>query len=151
IMKKILIPIDGSPLSVKVGESAVKLGKLINAELIFITVINMPSEEKYEHFGMTVENQFSANRKEMLNKLMQQESRMLNIIVRNLDTVDLKVTQKLLVGRSAAEILKFAEEEYVDYIFMGRRGFSPVQRFFVGSVTQKVISAAPCPVIVING
>ncbi|HBC31731.1 MAG TPA: universal stress protein, partial [Clostridiales bacterium] len=30
-MKKILIPIDGSPLSVKVGESAVELGKLIGA------------------------------------------------------------------------------------------------------------------------
>lgn len=76
---------------------------------------------------------------------------MLNIIVRNLDTGNLKVTQKLLVGRPAAEILKFAEEENINYIFMGRRGFSPVQRFFVGSVTQKVISAAPCPVIVING
>jgi nucleotide-binding universal stress UspA family protein len=86
-MKKILIPIDGSPLSVKVGENAVQLGKLIDAELIFITVVNMPSEEKYAHFGMTVENQFIANRKEML----------------------------------------------------------------VDSVTQKVISAAPCPVIVING
>ena len=150
-MKKILIPIDGSPLSVKVGESAAELGKLLGAELIFITVINMPSEEKYAHFGMTIGNQFSANRKEMLKKLKQQETKMLNIIVRNLDTGDLRVSKKLLVGRSAAEIIKFAEEENVDYIFMGRRGFSPVQRFFVGSVTQKVISAAPCPVIVING
>ena len=150
-MKKILIPIDGSPLSVKVGESAAELGRLIGAELIFITVINMPSEEKYAHFGMTVENQFSANRKEMLNKLMQQESKMLNIIVRNLDTGDLKVSKRLLVGRSATEILKIANEENVDFIFMGRRGFSSVQRFFVGSVTQRVISAAPCPVIVING
>lgn len=150
-MKKILIPIDGSPLSVKVGESAAELGRLIGAELIFITVINMPSEEKYAHFGMTIEKQFSSNRKEMLNKLMQQESKMLNIIVRNLDTGDLKVSKKLLVGRSATEILKIANEENVDFIFMGRRGFSSVQRFFVGSVTQRVISAAPCPVIVING
>ena len=53
-MKKILIPIDGSPLSVKIGEKAVELGKLIDAELIFITVINMPSEDKYAYFGMTV-------------------------------------------------------------------------------------------------
>lgn len=97
-MKKILVPIDGSPLSVKVGESAVKLGKLIGAELIFITVINMPSEDKYAYFGMTEENQFSINRKEMLSKLMKQEAKMLNIIVRNLDTGDLKVSQKILVG-----------------------------------------------------
>lgn len=150
-MKKILIPIDGSPISVKAAEKAVALGKLINGELIFITVVNMPSEEKYAYFGMNVENQFTANRKEMLNKLMQEETKMLKIVVRNLDTGNLKVTQKVLVGRTAAEIIKVAEEEKIDYIFIGRRGFSPVERFFVGSVTQKVISAAPCPVIVVNG
>ena len=58
----------------------------------------MPSEDKYAYFGMTEENQFSINRKEMLSKLMKQEAKMLNIIVRNLDTGDLKVSQKILVG-----------------------------------------------------
>jgi nucleotide-binding universal stress UspA family protein len=150
-MKKILIPVDGSPTSVKAAEKAAALGKLINGELLFITVVNMPSEEKYAYFGMNVEQQFTANRKEMLAKLIQEETKMLKIIVRNLDTGDLKVTQKVLVGRTAAEIIRIAEEEKIDYIFMGRRGFSPVERFFVGSITQKVISAAPCPVIVVNG
>jgi nucleotide-binding universal stress UspA family protein len=150
-MKKILIPVDGSPTSVKAAEKAAALGKLINGELLFITVVNMPSEEKYAYFGMNVEQQFTANRKEMLAKLIQEETKMLKIVVRNLDTGDLKVTQKVLVGRTAAEIIRIAEEEKIDYIFMGRRGFSPVERFFVGSITQKVISAAPCPVIVVNG
>ena len=149
-MKKILIPVDGSPTSVKAAEKAAVLGKLIGGELIFISVINMPSEEKYAYFGMKVEKQFTSNRKEMLAKLIQEETKMLKIVVRNLDTGDLKVTQKVLVGRTAAEIIKIAEEEKIDYIFMGRRGFSPVVRFFVGSVTQKVISAAPCPVVVVN-
>lgn len=150
-MKKILIPVDGSPTSVKAAEKAAALGKLIDGELIFITVINMPSEEKYAYFGMNVEQQFITNKKEMIAKLIQEETKMLKIVVRNLDTGNLKITQKVLVGRTAAEIIKFAEEEKIDYIFMGRRGFSSVERFFVGSVAQKVISAAPCPVIVVNG
>ena len=33
---------------------------------------------------------------------------------------------------------------------MGNRGFSKVKRFFVGSVIQKVISEAPCPVLAIH-
>lgn len=150
-MRKILIPVDGSPTSVKAAEKAVALCKLINGELIFITVVNIPTEEKYAYFGMNVEQQFIANRKEMLSKLIQEETKMLKIVVRNLDTGDLKVTQKVLAGKTAEEIIKIAEEEKVDYIFMGRRGFSPVERFFIGSITQKVLSAASCPVIVVNG
>lgn len=150
-MRKLLIPIDGSQASIKAAEKAIALGKLINSELIFITVVNMPTEEKYARFGMNVEQQFIANRKEMLAKLVQEETKMLKIVVRNLDTNGLKATQKVLVGKAATEILKIAEEEKVDYIFMGKRGFSPVERFFIGSVTQKVLASAPCPVIVVNG
>lgn len=150
-MRKILVPVDGSDVSIKAAEKAVSLGKLINGELTFITVITMPTEDKYARFGMNVEKQFSANRKEMLNKLIQQETKMLNIIVRNLDIEGLSVEQKVLVGTPATEIIKLAESENFDYIFIGKRGFSKFERFFVGSVTQKVISGAPCPVIVVNG
>lgn len=149
-MKKILVPVDGSPVSIKAAERAVNLGKLIDGELTFITVINMPSEDKYARFGMNVEQQFSVNRKEMLAKLIKEESRMLNIIVRNLDTEDLTVHQKVLTGKPAPEIVKLAEEENFDYIFIGKRGFSKFERFFVGSVTQKVIAQASCPVVVIS-
>lgn len=150
-MKKLLIPIDGSPASIKAAEKAIALGKLIDSELIFVTVVNMPSAERYSYFGMHVENQFIANRKEMLERLVQEEGKMLKIVVRNLDLGDLKTSQKVLVGGTAPEIIKLAEEEQVDYIFMGKKGFSTVERLFVGSVTQKVISGAPCPVVVVNG
>lgn len=149
-MRKILIPIDGSKTSVKAAEKAVALGKLISSELIFITVVNMLSEDKYALFGINVEQQFIANQKEMLKKLVEQETKMLNIVVRNLNIGDLKSTQKVLVGKPAREILRIAEEENADYIFMGRRGFSPIERFFIGSVTQKVLAEATCPVIVVN-
>lgn len=149
-MRKLLIPIDGSPVSIKAAEKAIALGKLIDSELIFVTVVNMPLEDKYAFFGMNVEQQFTINRKEMITKLVQEETKMLNIVVRNLDIGDCKVSQKVIVGNPADEIIKLAEEEKADYIFMGRRGFSPVERFFIGSVTQKVISTSPCPVIVVN-
>ncbi|HHZ01664.1 MAG TPA: universal stress protein [Tissierellia bacterium] len=149
-MRKILIPIDGSPVSVKAAEKAVTLGKLIDGELTFITVVNMPSEDKYSFFGINVEKQFTANLKEMLKKLIEEETKMLRVVVKNLNTGTLKVEQRVIVGNPAAEIVKLAEEENFEYIFMGRRGFSKAERFFIGSVTQKVIAASPCPVIVVN-
>ena len=149
-MKKILIPIDGSKASQNSAEKAVSIGKLLNADLTFITVVNLPTEDKYSYFGMNVENAFTANRKEMMKKLIYEETRMLDIIVRNLDTDNLQVTKKVITGKAAEEIIKLAGDENFDLIVMGRRGFSNFERFFVGSITQKVISAAPCPVMVIN-
>lgn len=150
-MKKILIPVDGSFASEKAAKKAVEMGKLINAELTFITVVNTPTEDKYSYFGMTVEQAFIAHRKEMLKKLIQEETKMLDILVRNLNYDNLVVAKKVVVGKAADEILKIAEEENFDLIVMGRRGFSNFERFFIGSITQKVISQAPCPVMVING
>ena len=150
-MKKLLIPIDGSPVSIKAAEKAIALGRLLESELTFVSVVNMPSEDKYASYGMNIEQQFSANRKEMIKKLIQEETKMLKIIVRNLDIDNIKVVQKVIVGRPAAEIIKLAEEEHFDYIFIGRGGSSAIDRLFVGSVAQKVIAASPCPVVVVNG
>jgi len=126
-MKQILVPVDGSAASQKAAEKAVSLAKLLNAELTFLTVVNLPTEDKYSYFGMTVENAFIANRKNMLKQLIHEETRMLSILVRNLDCGDLKVKQTVVVGVPAEQIIKVA-----------------------GSVTQKVIAASPCPIMIIN-
>ena len=150
-MKKILIPVDGSKASQIAAEKAVSIGKLLNADLTFVTVVNLPSEDKYSYFGMNVENAFVTNRKEMLQKLIHEETRMLDIIVRGLDCSELHTIKKVIIGKPAEEIVKLAAEEKFDLIVMGRRGFSGFERFFIGSITQKVIAAAPCPVMVVNG
>ncbi len=149
-MKKILVPVDGSKASQKAAEKAVSIGKLLNAEMTFVTVVNLPSEDKYSYFGMNVETAFDANRKEMMKKLIHEETKMLDIIIRNIDYENLQINKKIITGEPAAEIVKLASEEGFDLIVMGKRGFSKFERFFVGSVTQKVISSSPCPVMVVN-
>lgn len=149
-MKKILVPVDGSKASQKAAEKAVSIGKLLNAEMTFVTVVNLPSEDKYSYFGMNVETAFDANRKEMMKKLIHEETKMLDIIIRNIDYENLQINKKIITGEPAVEIVKLASEEGFDLIVMGKRGFSKFERFFVGSVTQKVISSSPCPVMVVN-
>lgn len=150
-MKKILIPVDGSIASEKAAMKAVEIGKLINAELTFVTVVNTPTEDKYSYFGMNVEHAFIANCEEMLKNLIREETKMLDILVRNLNCDDLMTTKRVVVGKPSVEILKIATDEKFDLIVMGRRGLSNMERIFIGSITQKVISQAPCPVMVVNG
>ncbi len=149
-MKKILVPVDGSEASQKSAQKAVEIGRLINAEITFVTVVNLPSEDKYSYFGMSTENAFIVNRNKMMQDLIQEETKMLDIIVRRLDCEGLNITKKIVVGKAAEEILKLAESESFDFIVMGRRGFSNFERLFIGSITQKVLASSTCPVMVIN-
>lgn len=149
IMNKILVPIDGSLTSQKAAEKAVAIAKLLNCEITFITVVNLPSEDKYTYFGLDVQTAFRANRKVMLEEMIKQETKMLNVIVRNLNLGDLKINKNVIVGVPSEQILKVSEDGY-DLIIMGRKGFSNIERFFIGSVTQRVLTGARCPVLVTN-
>lgn len=149
-MKKILVPIDGSKASRKAAEQAISIAKQFGSEVKLVTIVNLPSEEKYAFFGVNVQNAFYANRKEMLKELINQESKMLSSIISTLDYADVKLDKLVLEGVAYEQILKLSKKENFDLIVMGRRGFSNIERFFIGSVTQRVISDAHCPVLVVN-
>jgi nucleotide-binding universal stress UspA family protein len=51
---------------------------------------------------------------------------------------------------SGEQLVKFAEEEEIDQIFIGVRKKSKVGKFFFGSTTHYVILHAPCPVLTIQ-
>ena len=52
-----------------------------------------------------------------------------------------------LRGDPAEAILEVAEEKQVDLIVVGTRGLSALERFFLGSVAERVARHAPCPVL----
>ena len=51
-------------------------------------------------------------------------------------------------GREASVIVETAQAEKVDLIVMGKRGLSAVEKFFIGSVTTRVLHCSPAPVLV---
>lgn len=149
-MKKILVPIDGSKASQKAAENAVSIAKQFGSEVTLVTVVNIPSDDKYAIFGFNVQTAFLANRKAMLKELITQENRMLEVIMHDIDFSDVKHNKLVVIGIPYEEIIKIASDENFDLIVMGRRGFSNIERFFIGSVTQRVIAGSTCPVLVVN-
>ena len=59
-------------------------------------------------------------------------------------------TTPLIVGPAASEIVRFAEKERCDAICTGTRGKTGIKRMLVGSVADKIIRYAHCPVTVIR-
>jgi nucleotide-binding universal stress UspA family protein len=63
---------------------------------------------------------------------------------------EIEVEMLLLNGHTASEILKTANEGNFDLIVIGLRGLSKIKEFLVGSVSDKVVKHASCPVLVVS-
>src|SRR4029450_5170996 len=63
----------------------------------------------------------------------------------------LRVETALLTGLAARNILAYAREKHIDLIVMGTHGRTGISRDLLGSVTEKVVRLAPCPVLTIPG
>lgn len=57
---------------------------------------------------------------------------------------------KIVYGMASNEITKQAEATGADLIVMGARGYSTLQRFLLGSVTERVLRQAHCSVLVVG-
>jgi nucleotide-binding universal stress UspA family protein len=60
------------------------------------------------------------------------------------------VTPEIRSGNAASEILAVVEEAEADLVVVGARGLSGVDRFFLGSVSERVLRHAPCSVLCVR-
>jgi len=56
----------------------------------------------------------------------------------------------VLAGNAARDIVEFADEHEADLIVMATHGRTGLERFLIGSVAEKVVRRAPCPVFTLK-
>lgn len=61
-----------------------------------------------------------------------------------------KVESRVLMGSPAAKVLELAKQENIDLIIMGAHGRKGLERALFGSVADKVVTGALCPVMTIH-
>ena len=61
-----------------------------------------------------------------------------------------KLETRVLMGSPAEKILELAKQENIDLIIMGAHGRKGLERVFFGSVADKVVTGALCPVTTIH-
>jgi nucleotide-binding universal stress UspA family protein len=62
-----------------------------------------------------------------------------------------RASAMMVVGDPAQQIVKAARSQRADLVVVGTHGRRGVSRFFLGSVAERVIATAPCPVMIIRG
>ncbi len=146
MFKKILVPLDGSQLSEQALPLATTLAEAINGEIILlrslVLVHMMLPEMAMEYDWSWPLDSEDSSRGEVTDYLTNLQN--------NLKRPDLTVRILAVEGDEASAIVDAAEVENVDLIVMSSHGYSGFTRWMLGSVTEKVLHSAPCPVFVVQ-
>ncbi|WP_027389755.1 universal stress protein [Chrysiogenes arsenatis] len=141
--KKILLPVDMSDFSLQVAEEAVNFAEKVGAqEIIILSVVNVVNYSQsyinaidFDQMNSTIQRHFSKE----LDKLTE-----------SLKGKKIPVRSLILEGNPYAEIVDYAEKNDVDLIIIGSHGYTGIDRFLLGSVAERVVRKAKCPVLTVR-
>jgi nucleotide-binding universal stress UspA family protein len=140
-IKKILIPTDGSECSSRAAEAGISLAKVLGAEIFAVYAIDpIIVEEITKGVGTN----------DIEKELREKGERYLNYVVKSAEKAGLKATAILAEGEPHDQIIHYAKTKGIDLIVMGTYGRRGTKRILIGSVTERVIEYAPCPVLVVR-
>ncbi len=152
---KLLVPIDGSKASINALKKAIEIAKKHGFSMTLLTVIEESHLSGYgrnQNFWQQVDGSIISAGIEIdaITQLEERAVELLDDIVATFDFSEVQLEKRVVIGEPSIEILDLAQNEKFDLIVMGNRGMSKLKRFFTGSVTQRVIAEAPCPVLAIH-
>mgnify|MGYP000882012978 FL=1 len=137
--KKILIATDGSEYTKKAIAQGLEIARLMDAEVTALYVVDQTS---FVNFPMdsTVVSIYSLLEKEGKDAV--------DYVVAEGEKVGIKVTGLVQEGSPVKKIIETAKEH--DLIVMGTIGRTGFSKILLGSVAEKVVRFAPCPVLVVR-
>jgi nucleotide-binding universal stress UspA family protein len=143
---RVLAATDGSEDAVLALRAAADLSSSTGSELHVVHVWPgppIPVSRPYARAGVTRDDprEHEMKARELLERQVSHAKIARGIIAR----------KHLREGRPAEEIAELAEELGVGLVIIGSRGLNTVKRLVVGSVSEGVVSLAPCPVLVVRG
>jgi nucleotide-binding universal stress UspA family protein len=142
-LTKVLVPTDFSVPSAKALAYGRELARTFGASLHVLHAVEEPLAQGWNGYGLPVLPELRA-------EVMADAQRQLEQAVPQADR-DRQATE--LVTRQGVpwrEIVAFARERQVDLIVMGTHGRGGMAHLLLGSVAEKVVRDAPCPVLTVR-
>lgn len=150
MLDHVLVPLDESQLS---EHTLAYLPKLVGqGSKVTLLTVNVPPDISLSGlYGVPgqITPSVLENEEGVARALRVQAEDYLRRVSERVTRMGVQVESLVQFGQPADVILEYAQELKVDAIVMTTHGRSGISRWLLGSVTQKVLSAAPCPVFVI--
>jgi nucleotide-binding universal stress UspA family protein len=141
--KRICCPIDFSDTARAAMEVAVDLAKRFGAELLLLHAYPIP--------GYTFPDGSVVASPKMLEELAEQAERHLGEWKRDAEALGApRVTIAKASGEPATEVVSFAAEQGIDLLVMGTHGRTGFTHALLGSVAERVVRRATCPVLTVR-
>jgi nucleotide-binding universal stress UspA family protein len=140
-IQKILVPTDGSAYSIHAAEYAIGIAKAHDAQ---ITVVYVLDEIVIDRFTK------STDREDIEKELKGDGERYTNYILGMAEKAGVKAHPLIVKGRPFEQIVHLASGLNIDLIVMGTYGQRAAERILIGSVAERVIEYAHCPVLVVK-
>lgn len=138
---KILAPSDFSELSKAGLRYALELARDVSAEIVVYHAIDLSSEWKDRRAEVTPYHDMIEETQRALDKFLADHFA---------DCIDLVEVRKVVeFGTPHINIVEKAAAEGADLIVMSTHGRTGVDHLLLGSVAEKVVARAPCPVLVV--
>ncbi|MBI3959779.1 MAG: universal stress protein [Chloroflexi bacterium] len=144
-IRRILVPLDGSRLAEKALPEAITLAKVNGSEIWLLQSVEFPEYWGEEYAGMhalpsliSTEEQEAAAREYLLH------------MAEGLTAEGIPAQIVVTTGHAASAISDVVADNDMDLIVMCTHGRSGLSRWVFGSVAEKVVRLAQCPVLLIR-
>jgi nucleotide-binding universal stress UspA family protein len=143
---RILVPVDLSDGSQALIDYAIQLAKPFNATLEIIHAWEPP---QYVAPDLLVAAP-GWNAQSLEQVAVDAATKELNELAAKIQNPPVPIKHRVVVGEAASTILRVAEEGKHDLVIMGTHGRRGLPRLLLGSVAQKIVARAHCPVLTVH-
>jgi nucleotide-binding universal stress UspA family protein len=141
-LNTILVPSDFSECSNAAVRYGLELARRFDAKVHLLHVIQDPATQPWAAEGLSIP---------LLDAVEQWQKSAKERLGASVPGPDAgRVTVVTVVATPYPEILRYAEANAVDLIVMGTHGRSGVSHMLLGSITERVVRRAPCPVLTVR-
>lgn len=141
-LKNILVPTDFSETSEIAVTYAKNLAEAFGATVHLLHVLQDPASylptEALAALPNLGQQQELAARQRLAKLLGESDANILD------------VKRVVLTGTPFVDIIRYAKQHVIDLIVMGTHGRGPVKHILLGSVAEKIVRKAPCPVLTVR-
>ena len=146
-IKAILLPTDGSECSRKAMAYALSFAKQYGARIVALHVIDRRWEDQTRVAFVEVGQELT---QKIQKGYGEEAERILREVVEAAGVSGVPVETRVVTGIPFEDIVRIGKEVPVDLIVMGTHGRAGMSHLLLGSVAERVIRRAPCPVLTVR-